>query len=677
MIDYIVEFCKDCGYTGKLRIPLIYNKLNGTSNSTSIEDIYTTEGNFFDDDSEHSPWTKYKILEEILQYLGLTLTVDGEDIWLVNYRINYTNNAGTSLDYYVYDMTLNTVSYEYAQSFSYTISNYAGGTSNLSLADVYNKIEVNDNLYEIDDIAPDIYDENIHISVNDEQNMSAGGSRWVKNIIHKHFLKPNTTETDVVGYQYQRFCRFDPTKTNWTHYYYKHGTLVACDSYYDTDAPRSHFQANAVNKYINTHSCLLQHYAYRTNDGTNNLPTSLDWEDYLTFFVTDDRDGSFTLANMNKFEKKVLQYEVKENVCWKPSTGSSWIVIKGDLYYQYNGAKYGEKNKQTLTIITDQMYQTAPVEKCVEIDEQQYVSLHRTYNSQPQYYGTGFRLWKFKVKIDDGTTAKYWNGRNWTTTDSTFYINYNNNPSNREDEYMAAFKWMSPVPNVDYTSKVGENAYCIPIDSSDTAAPTFGTLTIEVYTPALVSPDLINLWTTYFGNTVVDWSNVANVIYCKNFDIDYVYTDTQTWYSQKRDDKDKSDLVYTNIINVDYTNEFDSIEMKINTQQKDKPISRSYACTADGYVNTLRHVCDTDSQHPAAGVEQEENIIDLYYYHHSAPKKKYSCNAHTTVKPMARYLFEADDPINYDIDNPSVGLVLDSYSLDLLHNNARLELVEY
>lgn len=676
MIDYIIEFCKDCGYQGKLRIPLIYNKLNGTSNTTSIEDIYTTEGNFFDDDAEHSPWTKYNILEEILQYLGLTLTVDGEDIWLVDYRLNYGNDAGTSHDYYVYDMNTDSVTYEYNQSFTYTIENYAGGTSNLSLADVYNKIEVNDNLYEIDDIAPDIYDENIHLSINDEQNMYSGGSRWVKNIIHKHFLRPNTTEQDVSGYQYQRFCRFDPNKTNWTHYYYKHGTLTPCDSYYDTDAPRSRFQENAINKYIDTHCCLLQHYAYRSNEGSNNLPTSLDWEDYLTFFVTDDRDGSFSLSNISNFEKKVLEYQVKEEVCWKPSSGSSWITLKGDLYYQYDGAKYGEKGKDTLTIVTDRMYQTAPVEKCVEISDQKYCSLYRSYTAQPQYYGTGFRLWKMGVHIG----GKSWNGNSWVNDTSetvTFYINYNNNPSNREDEYMAAFKWMSPVPNIDYTSKVGENCYAIPIDANDTNAPTFGDLKLEIFTPCIVSPDLVNIFSSLHADIVANWNQVANVIYCKNFDIDYVYTDTQTWYSQKKDDKDKSDLVYTNIINVNYTNEFDSIEMKINTQQKDKPISRSYACTDNGYVNTLRHICDNDSQHPSEGVEQEENIIDLYYYHHSTPKKKYSCNAHTTVKPMARYLFEADDPINDDIDYPTVGLVLDSYSLDLLHNNARLELVEY
>lgn len=679
MIDYIVEFCKDCGYEGKLRIPLIYNKLNGTTNIKSIEDIYVSEGNFFDDDSEHSSWTKYNILEEILQYLGLSLTIDGEDIWLVDYRLNYGNDAGTSHDYYVYNMYTDEVSYEYNQSFTYTIENYAGGTSNLSLDEVYNKIEVNDNLYEIDDVAPDIYDENIHISINSEQNMGAAGSKWVTNTVRRHFLSPKTTEQEVTGYQYQTFCRFDPDKTNWTHYYYKHGTLTPCDSYYDTDAPHSMFQENLINRYINTNCCLIQHYAYRSNEGSNNLPTSLDWEDYLTFFVTDDRDGSFRLADIDKFEKKVLEYEVKEEVCWRPSSGISWICIKGDLYYQYNGAKYGEKDRNTLTIVTDRMYQTAPVEKCVDINDEKYCSLIRTYQGQPQFYNTGFKLWKMGVHIG----GKSWNGNSWVDDayeTVTFYINYNNNPSNREDEYMAAFKWMSPVPNVDYTAKVGDNCYAIPIKSTDiddVNSPSFGKLKVEIFAPRLLGKDLTNDFTYLFGNSVVDWSNIANVIYCKDFDIDYRYTDTQIWYSQRKDDKDKKDLVYTNIINVDYTNEFDSIEMKINTQQKDKPISRSYACTENGYVDTLRHICDSDAEHPADGVEQEENIIDLYYYHHCTPKKKYSCNAHVEVKPMARYKFKQTDPINDDIDYPTVGLVLDSYSLDLLQNNARLELVEY
>lgn len=701
-IDYISEFVSDCGYK-KLYIPEVYDKLNGTANSTAIEDVMFSEANFFDDDAEHSAWTKYKILEEILQYLGLSITCYGDEVWCVNYRTNYTATIqGNSLNYLVYDFDENTIIHESnisktieielgspSTTADYASSFYAGGTSNLSLDSVYNKIEVNDNLYEVDEIAPDVFKEDIHISVNEEKNMGAGGSRWVKNIIHRHFLKENTTEEDVIGYQYQVFCRFNPNKCNWTHYYYRHNNLQSCDSYYDTLAPYSKFTQNVINKYINTHCCLIQHYAYRANNGSNNLPTSLDWEDYLTFFVTDDRSGSTTLSNLTKYEKKVLEYNIDEEVCWKPSSGTSWITIKGDLYYQFNGAKYGEKNKQTLTIITDKMYQSAPVEKCIDIDEQKYVSVYRTYNNHPQYYGTGFRTWKMGLHIG----GKSWNGTSWVNDSSetvTFYINYNNNPDNRDDEYIAAFKWMSPVPRTDFTDRIGENAYCIPISATDSNAPAFGKMKLEIFTPSVISPDIASLWSSFFGDTVIDWSNAANVIYCKGFEVDYVYTDTQTWYSQKDSDSDDSDLVYTNLINAQYTNEFDSLEMKINTQHKDRPISRSYACTENGYVDSLHHVCDTDTDH-SDGCEQEKNIIDLYYYHHSAPKQKYSCNIHprmyestddTTHKffsphPIARYTFNTDDPINDDLDYPELGFVLDSYSFDLKKRNARLELVVY
>ena len=676
MIDIIKEFVLDCGYTGTLYIPEIYDKLNGEENTKAIEDIYVSEANFIDDDEERTPWTKYEILEEILRYLGLTLTIDGEDIWLVNYRLNYSITP--SVNYMKIDLAnpTNSPTYETIdKSFEVT---YAGGTSNVSLDGVYNKIEVSDNLYQIDEISPDITNENYHISITEERNMGSGGSKWTKNITHRHFLRADTVETDVTGYQYQIMCRLDEAKSHWKHHFYRHNNLVECDSYYDPLSPTSKFQSNPINRWCNTHGCLIQHYAYRSNEGKNNLPTSLDWEDYLTFFVTDDRTGSFRLSDIAKFEKPVLEYSVNEEIQWKPSSGTSWITIKGDLYYQYNGAKYGEKGKSTLNIVTDSMYQTAPVEKATDIEEQKYCTLSRTYEHTPATYGTGFQLWKFKVQIGD----KYWNGTSWQSAETTFYIPYNNNPSNREEEFMSAFSWMSPVPNTDYTDKVGENAYCIPIRHGNSSDPDKGKLKITVYTPKLVANELLSQWGALFGDTVAEWSNLANVIYCKDFDIDYVYTDTSKWYSQKRD-KENTDVVYTNIINQTYTNEFDDIEMKINTSIPEKPISRSYATTTGGFVDTLHHKYDNDSDH-LDGTIQEQNIIDLWYYHFSESQIRYQCNMRwqyqrnlKNLLPCARYTFNEGDPINTDLLHPEIGFMLDSYSLDLKRENVRLDLVIY
>lgn len=683
MIDIIIESIKDCGYTGNLYIEEAYDILNGVSDANAIEKILVSEANFIDDDAERTVWDKYTILEEILTYLGLTLSIDGEDVWCSSYRVNYEHDNTSNRRFYIYNLSTDTVSRETISTLSQELE-YAPGTTNLSLDGVYNKIEISSNLYPIDTLVPDIDNEDGHISVTEEAGLGGvSGSRWSRNTVHKHFLRKNTTETDIVGYQYQIFCRFDPSKTNWKHYYYRHNNLAECDSYTDPLSPTTHF-TNSINQKINTHCALLQHYAYRANNGSNNLPTSLDWEQYLTFFVSDDRTGSFSLSNIDRFEKKVLEYSTDESIMFKPSSGCSWITIKGDLYYSYDGAKYGEKNRTTLNIITDSMYQTAPVEKCTDIEESKYISLFRTYQNQPATYGTGFKIWKMGVHIG----GKSWNGSGWvndSTESVTFYIPYNNNPSNREDEYMSAFGWMSPVPNIDYTSKVGENAYCIPIDSKDSSAPSVGKLKIEIFTPKLVADELLSEWRNLFGDTVVDWSNLTNVIYCKNFDIDYVYTDSSVWYSQK-EDSSNDDVVYTNVINTRYTNEFDTLQLKINSQVPERPISRSYTTLEDGgYVNTIHSILDYDSDH-LSGTLQENNIIDLYYYHYSKSQIRYEANTKlenpkygSSISPslVKRYRFKNTDPINTDISHPEIGFILDSYSVDYKKMNVRMSLVIY
>lgn len=691
MLSIVTSLIKECGYTGNLYIPNTYTHLNGENFNPDthciLERLYVSEANFFDDDEEHTPWEKYEVLEEILRFMNWSLCPYGFDVYLVDYRaINDLN----SISYTVYDLTNNTTS---QQSVTITPTNItkdtnaAPGTPSFSLDDVYNKIEVSANLFEVDEIAPDIDDEileDIKIPANGggTTTITLDESQWVKTTITEHWLRPDEVSTDVTGYEYQTVKLFKPN-SGFKHTFYEKDLLIPVDNNgaysncYDA-ASTSQYKTDTINKYINTLGCVLQHYAYRSNDGANNLPTSLDWTDYLTFFITDDTitpNGNVTIASLNKFELPVLEYTVDEQIMWRPSTGISWLTVGGDLYFQYNGAKYGEKGKQTLNIVntTSKYYTTAPVDKATDIDGSKYCSLFRDYDRyKDTSYGKGFSEWKMKLQIGN----KYWNGTKWTTTDSTFYICYNNNPSNRDDEYLPAFEWASIVPNTDYTDKVGENCYAIPIPSDEEFnknkykkysgwnkddIPSFGSMKLTIYTPLMLPVDLVSFFTDYWHVDVSGpWYNLAPIIYCKDFDIDYVYTDSASWYSQSKDDSDK-DVVYTNVINESYTNEFDKLELKLNTQIKDKPISRSYVCTSDGYLKNMKHICGDESK------EQEKNIIDFYYYHHKEPKKIYTCNVHGMHKP--------DDVMtSAAIDGR---YVINNYHWDMRNDNIELNLYEY
>lgn len=691
--NIILNLLRNAGYYGMLYVPTSLTGIDNTSNSHVFTDLYISEGNFFDDDEERTPWTQYEVLEEILRFFGWTLCPMGEDVYIVDYRM-IGNNQTTTFHSFVISSGVQSDNVTKNASLDIDQDTYTNGEPNLSMDDVYNKVEISDNLYEVEEIAPDIFDENTHISVNDEKGFAVNGSKWVKTTVKKHWLRKDESTSEVTGYDFQTICRIKPN-TNWTQHFYRMSSLGATpvevinangQNYYDGDIG-SEYINGPINNYCNTHGCLMQHYAYLKKDA-NLIPTSLDWEDLLTFFVVNDKvntNGIINGTTFNNLELPVLEYEVPEQVMFKPSTGTSWITISGDLFYQFNDKKYGEKNENTLKIVntTSKYYTTAPVDKSSDIESMPFDLTKRTYSGGQTHYpgwsqmiyqnythylgefGTGFKMWKMKVQLGD----KYWNGSTWTSTDSTFYLSYNNDPAGDDEEYLPMFGWCHLVPNTTYQDKVGENAYCIPIASTDSDAPAGGQLKITVYTPTFFPKQVLDFFNALSGGGIdvsnyynANWYDITPVIYCKGFQIGYVYTDSNAWYSQhKSNEAESRDIVYTNIINDNYVNEFDEVELKINTQQTDKPISRSYITSGSGYVYTLKHALGDSYK------EQEKNLIDMYYDHYHESKRKYSCNIQNLLDPYTKVTANAIGGL----------YVVDSQSYDVKMCNNRVTLIEY
>lgn len=692
--DIIIQLLNNAGYSGMLYVPNTLTGLNGSSNANTFNSLTISEGNFFDDDDERTPWTQYEVLEEIMRFFGWSLCPDGDNVYIIDYRVVGNNN--TTPTFLAYEIPTGTQSSNVsrADNLNITESTYTSGEPSLSMDDVYNKIEISDNLYEIEEIAPDIFDENTHISINDEKNFSVNGSKWVRTTVKPRFLRPDEVTTQVTGYDYQTICRIDPS-ANWKQHFYRMSSLGSTptevinqdgQNYYDGDIG-SQYTNGVINRYVNTHGCLMQHYAYLKKDA-NLIPTSLDWEDLLTFFVVNDKvntNGMINPATFNNLELPVLEYTIPEEVMFKPSAGTSWITIAGDLFYQYNNAKYGDKDESTLNIVntTSKYYTTAPVDKSSDIDGEPFAYTTRVWNDGHTYYpswisaiysqythllgefGQGYKMWKMKVQVGD----KYWNGSVWTSTPSTFYLSYNNDPTGEDEEYLPMFEWCHLVPNTTYQDKVGEDAYCIPISATDANAPAGGQLKVTVYTPTFFPKEVLDFLNALVGGGVdvtqqfnCNWYDIPPVIYCKGFEIGYVYTDSSEWYSQHKSNKsDSKDILYTNIINENYVNEFDSLELKINTQQKDKPISRSYITSNNGYVYTLKHTLGDSYK------EQEKNLIDQYYEHYSSPKRKYTCNIKSKQNPYTKVTLTA------------IGgrYVVNAQSIDLKRSNNTITLVEY
>lgn len=699
------------GYRGYLYVPETYTKLNGENVSQLLTHLYASSNNFLDNDDEHTPWTQYEVASEICQFLGWSLVPDGDDVWLVDYRGEYHG----SVTYSRYNIQTGTYVDIYKSSSNpveITLESMASGKSKIDLDAIYNKIEISDSLYEIEDLTPDIFDDGTHISVTDEKGLGVDSAKWT-NTETKKFLWWVTSETTTItGYDYQTICRLNPA-SGWKHYYYKCSDLSPLPNddgqgYYLPNSG-SNYTTGKINKYVNTHGCLIQHYAHLKENGTNNVPSTLDWTDILTFFVANDTTPNFNIQDCDKFEKKVLEYETSESINWQPASGCSWITIKGALFYQYNGVTVDDNRILNIVNENNHYYTTAPVDKAVETaDDLVYCSIGRGKNYLPwegsgpnPLYGLGIGCWKMSLQIGEGADAKWWSEtvnintgvitREWVDHPATFYIRYNNNPDGNENqaEYIPAFKWMNTVNTNSFKDKVGVDAYCIPIESQPQHGesykygipPTFGKLILSIYTPSIMPNECMQLFKRQYNDyyASVNWKSIPPVIYCKDFELGYTYTDENVWWNN-HDSTDNKDKVYVGYIDETFKNEFDGLTFKLNTALKDKPISRSFVSFANGgmtgNLQTLRHQ-NANPEWGDVDKEQEYNVIDEYLDHHSDRRVIYKRNMTGYFRPNAKFT-KPGRVVDGQLEGELEGtFMIDTQSYDFRNDNNSVKYIAY
>ena len=699
--DLFCSLLDIAGYSGNLYVPNTYNMLDGSSVSNVIEQLFIPGGNFFGDDEQRLPLSDYDVLTEVLKYMGWSLCPDGDDVWLIDYR----STSQGSVTYKPYNIGTAVGGTAVAKNDTITIntSNEAGGEPQLSMDDTYNKITVSANLFEIDELAPDLDSDTIHESVTEtiEQNTgdtALGTSQWFKQR-RKSFLWWKWNSGDPVkipGIDYQTFCTFNPA-SGFTHTFYHtyNPTLENVNTttnwegcnWYETNLG-SEYCGNSVNKYINTVGCLMQHHATVPENSGGVLPTSVSWDDMLTFFILNDRavghSSSLSVSDIRSFEVPVLEYNIDEQLNYLPRTGTNWFVISGDLWMQYSAQVTMDNKTFQLNLFNNdpaspnKEYVTCPVEKPEGVDgDIPYYNVFRLPGTEG--YNTGWKMWKMRLKVGDcwwsddygWTTQAYWDAHKSSTERAAnpypyFYISYNNDPDGEEAETMPAFEWLKTCSTVDYKDKVGEDGYCIHIAHDEVVSkqsgenPSFiGALKLTIFTPCILPAGI-----SFNTLNTVDWKQVAPVIFIKDFAFNYIYTNEQVWYKQHAKSY-KDDYIYTGYIDANITKNFSDLKLKVNTALPESPISRSFVCKSDGYISTLRH----DTYSSGTGQIQEKNLLDQYLDHYKEPVPIYECNLHGTVHPWYKYQYSF-----LNLYNP---FLLDCYEQDLKYCNNRLKLISF
>lgn len=596
------------------------NSLQINGSNDVLGKMMIQERNFFDESDEAD--TCKNVLSEIIKYLSMTM-IQYENKYLI---LDYDSIKNGNDKYVKYDRTTGANELVTLPINEVIINNNIHeANAAISLGEVYNKIVVIGNNNPVSNIIPDLLDD------EDLENQNADKNKvWEE------------TKT-VDGTEYKMLSAYFNSKTNWN-------TLPPLIG----EITPSNIET------ITGGSFFTKSDAYKTEDGE---PSSLSWDTYLSFigtmFVQDNTYLSLKKKSYCIFKDGYFIVDLKYYLSAYRQANS--IFKESDELY-YNG-KYTagyEHSKFPCRLSIDNYY----------FDGGKWVS-YTDYNLKVErgYYksvngivsGTDYRNAKWYRYLDSYgywryVTEKEYNALNSSVTKvsggfpSINNIHYFNNASNEmvlvTDEYYNECKLRDRFYLV-HKNNVDEKVFGVQkmltntvsykynlADSNDGVAIKLpadrvlsGNLTFELFTPS-------DLGTIPMYRTDQECTR-CNAIHISDLSLSYT-TDKYTVdiFSKEKYD---ADIKFENVVNEDYVNDFEDLELQVNTYSE-KAGSYSYVIERVGesydYIGNILNLNTRDR------LKQEEHIITKYYNYFSSPKYIYSNTLNNVgIKPYS-LLFE-------------------------------------
>lgn len=674
IMDIIKKLIDIAGYSGKIYMQYNGNKLKVLQIPTQFE--YINDDIFFEDGGEASDC--YAVLEEICNFYGISCVPYGNDVFFVDYQVI----AYVEDDNLLYTDLKSLVNSTFYITDSITKEDYAGDDQNLEMDEVYNKINIKADVAEVKDddlgVNPEddaksstYYDTRIDAGERSDGKKWAIASRYFE-YIQGTYANDNSDNwqtpincniiADSVGYKLAG--RFDKT--------YPSISLARMAFPYGNGA-------GTFNTIVGQCCLPTQQFGY---ESTKEMPYSAKWNNMLSFFTQgywlhkyykEDNVGALSEDLQHQWEtfiyeqrlggyKPVLIYNSPKYVNYSPaeSDKTSYLCFTGNLLYQRE-CKYDKVHYNVWTINEDTNYCDGINTPLTEFGCSGTDNAYSRRKGDADY-NKGWNMLKLKLSIGN----KYWNGSQWTTTESTCFIPYHKDNVVTDDECLIWTGWNKPVTNHNYTYKVNKDAFVIPINKEDNLQ---GYLHLEVYMPKIPWNNQLYRENNYLR---INYNNIPPVIFMKDFGLTLCSTDnSEKWYDVFEDDEEDDDIIYSNPIDSNNVTDMDDLELKINTYNSQKPIAKSYIIEpsiVDGKV-----VEDSFKYHTAGFYDnlignykrQEMNLVDKYYNHYSEPKKIYNCVVHGYRAPYKCVQCTAISG-KYIVDEQSYDLKADVNELKLV-----------
>lgn len=238
-----------------------------------------------------------------------------------------------------------------------------------------------------------------------------------------------------------------------------------------------------------------------------------------------------------------------------------------------------------------------------------------------------------KAKLEFG--GLYWNGNEWQHSECTFKLMINDN--GQTDHYVN--QNFSIKNNIDYKMGLDEEGYAIPMPEPSRVVA--GKPTFTLYSPKKVDDDYR-----------------CDVVFLSNFDI---IAKTPNF----SDDKD-SDTIYENVINDDFVNEMEEVELDIATwDNKECNFSSAAVIQGDGSFIWLDKV--RMKANPQEDKRLEEHLVTRLVNQYSTPNVILELNL---KNGMPCYSLASES--NFD----GKLFIIDSSSINYASNKQTVKLIE-
>ena len=647
IIAYCLNQCNAYSYF------YVSNNLHLTDGLSIIEELKISESNFFDEKDDENKtdnevaWTCKEVLESVCQYLGYTCVADGDSVYFLDYDAirNGCNN------YYKYDLSNTASKTLVTMNYSKLIqaSDYSENGATLSLDNVYNKVSVTDDLYTFDKVIPDMFENLTNITKSADSDLSNSTNvnngmygEVVQSLVDNAGDKTNNNMVVLLDRiynpqknQYGDYnAIFVKYFTNPNYKFYKYNgntrTEVTALNYTDTKSLHGAFIAKFGVKKLEETFNSMQQWVVEMAGGqitlhdwlAKNEISSVNFSDYIVLL----NPQTDHISNDNITNYPYIETRPNINTTALFGGDNAYLVISGSCNFHY---------------FYDDPYPIPEGE--ADISEGRYTVAD----------GEGYLL----AKLQWGSL--YWNGENWSYTDSTFKIPFMKDglasDKRRADNLM--FKDNAFVNTVSWRIGTKEKGYLINMPSQSVIS---GLPILTLYKPY---DPTYNGHGQYYKNTCV---------FLKDFQIKAIIGDPT--FSGAND----TDTTYTNIINSDFVNELDEVKYKICTWDNKNP-NYSGVAYEDAYgvhwvnnvqnralANEFTSVTQYNGQTSDGSLRMEEQFIYKLTKQYSTPSVKLELALRNNNKVYGLYTDTTISGKSFIVDRINTDYKMNSQEVTLI-----------